>query len=203
MDAMILLVDDQPFYIEVLLTIFKKQQIYACVANSGEKALQILEHFDPDLILLDVMMPGMNGLETCRKIKTDKQKEGIPIIFMTALDSVEDKVAGFEAGAVDYITKPFHESEIMARITAHITLRRKSVALEKALNEINQLKDILPICSYCKMIRDDEGYWKQVEEYICTHTDIRFTHGICPECLKHVWEEMDTGNLSMSNVGKV
>ena len=202
MDAMILLVDDQPSHIEVLLGILKKQQFYAYVADCGEKALQILEHLDPDLILLDVMMPGMDGLETCRKIKTDKQKEAIPIIFMTALDSIEDKVAGFDAGAVDYITKPFHESEIMARITAHITLRRKSVALEKALDEIKQLKGILPICSYCKKIRDDEGYWKQVEEYISTHTDTRFSHGICPECLKRVWEEMDNDDLNMLNVGK-
>ena len=103
---------------------------------------------------------------------------------------------------MDYITKPFHEAEIMARITAHITLRRMSVALEKELDEIKQLKDILPICSYCKKIRDDEGYWKQVEEYISTHTDTRFSHGICPECLKRVWEEMDTDNLNLQHVDK-
>nr|WP_321465299.1 response regulator [uncultured Desulfobulbus sp.] len=191
MDAMILVVDDQPFYLEVLLSILKNQQFLACIADSGEKAVQMLEKLDPDLILLDVMMPGMDGLETCRKIKADRQKAEIPVVFMTALDSVEDKVAGFEAGAVDYITKPFHQAEILARITAHITLRRKSIALEKALNEIKSLKDILPICSYCKKIRDDEGYWKQVEDYISTHTDTRFSHGICPECLKREWEDID------------
>jgi len=189
MDAMILLVDDQPFYQEVLLSFFENQQFQTRIADSGVMALQMLEQFVPDLILLDVMMPGMDGFETCRRIKADEQKARIPVIFMTSLDSIEDKVAGFEAGGVDYITKPFHQAEILARITAHITLRRKSVALEKALDEIKTLKDILPICSYCKKIRDDEGYWKQVEDYISTHTDTRFSHGICPECLKREWED--------------
>jgi len=191
MDAMILVVDDQPFYQEVLLSFFENLQFKTRIADSGEQALQMLERFVPDLILLDVMMPGMDGFETCRRIKADEQKAKIPVIFMTSLDSIEDKIAGFEAGGVDYITKPFHQEEILARVTAHITLRRKSVALEKALDEIKTLKDILPICSYCKKIRDDEGYWKQVEDYISTHTDTRFSHGICPECLKREWEDMD------------
>ena len=136
----------------------------------------------------------MNGFEICRRIKADKELAELPVIFMTALDSVEDKVAGFSAGAVDYITKPFQQTEVLARIHTHITLKKRKKELEEALEEIKTLTGILPICSYCKQIRNDDGYWQQVEEYISQHSGALFSHGVCPSCYKKEMARLDAKN---------
>ncbi len=178
----ILVIDDQPANLKVLLSFLQKHDFLIYMVDSGQRALNVLPKIEPDLILLDVMMPGMNGFEICRRIKANKELGIIPVIFMTALDSVGDKMAGFSAGAVDYITKPFRRAEVMARITTHITLRKREKELEQALEEIKTLTGILPICAYCKQVRNDKGYWQQVEEYIAEHSRAMFSHGICPSC---------------------
>ncbi|MCI5124248.1 MAG: DNA-binding response regulator, partial [Candidatus Electrothrix sp. AR5] len=166
------------------------------MVDSGRRALDILPKIQPDLVLLDVMMPEMNGFEICRKIKADKDLATLPIIFITALDSVGDKVTGFSAGAVDYITKPFQQVEVLARINTHITLRKRERELEEALEEIKTLNGILPICSYCKQIRNDAGYWQQVEEYISEHSQAMFSHGVCPVCYKKTMERLGAEDVS-------
>ena len=191
MDAMILVVDDQPGNLKLLLSFLKSHHFHVRIANSGERALQMLERNLPDLILLDVMMPGMDGFEVCRRLQDDERTSDIPVIFMTALDSVEDKVTGFDAGGLDYITKPFQQAEVLARVNTHITLRKKSAALEKALAEIKVLSGILPICCRCKQIRDDAGYWQQVEQYISEHSEARFSHGYCPACFEKEMKKLD------------
>ncbi|WP_320041872.1 response regulator [uncultured Desulfobacter sp.] len=190
-ESMILIVDDQPNNIKVLISFLKSQNFQTRIAESGERALQLLDRFLPDLILLDVMMPGMNGFETCREIKTDEKKADIPIVFMTALDNIEDKVQGFKAGGVDYITKPFDQTEMLARINTHIELRRKTIALETAIDEIKTLNGLLPICAHCKKIRDDKGYWNLLETYIERHTQATFSHGVCPECMDKLYGKED------------
>lgn len=191
----ILVVDDQPANLKVLLSFLQEQDYRVYMVDSGQRAMEILPKVRPDLVLLDVMMPGMNGFEICRQIKTDKDLAALPVIFMTALDSVEDKMIGFSAGAVDYITKPFQQAEVLARIHTHITLRKREKELEAALEEIKTLTGILPICSYCKQIRNDKGYWQQVEEYISEHSGALFTHGICPSCYKKEIARLDTKKL--------
>nr|WP_319490391.1 response regulator [uncultured Desulfobacter sp.] len=190
-DPMILIVDDQPNNIKVLISFLKSQNFQTRIAESGERAMQLLDRFLPDLILLDVMMPGMNGFDTCTEIKADKKKADIPIIFMTALDNIEDKVQGFKAGGVDYITKPFDQTEMLARINTHIELRQKTIALETALAEIKTLSGLLPICASCKKIRDDKGYWNLLETYIEQHTQATFSHGVCPECMDKLYGKQD------------
>ncbi|MCI5167104.1 MAG: response regulator [Candidatus Electrothrix sp. GM3_4] len=192
----ILVVDDQPANLKVLLSFLQEHNYRVYMVDSGQRALNILPKVQPDLVLLDVMMPGMNGFEICKRIKADKELAALPIIFMTALDSVEDKVAGFSAGAVDYITKPFQQVEVLARISTHITLRKREKELKEALEEIKTLNGILPICSYCKQIRNDEGYWQQVEEYISEHSEAMFTHGVCPSCYMKVLDHL---NLTAKN----
>lgn len=192
----ILVVDDQPANLKVLLSFLQEHDYRVYMVDSGQRALDILPKIQPDLILLDVMMPGINGFEICRKIKEDKNQATLPIIFMTALDSVGDKMAGFAAGAVDYITKPFQQAEVLARINTHITLRKREKELEHALEEIKTLTGILPICSYCKQIRNDEGYWQQVEEYISEHSKAMFSHGVCPNCYKEAMARIETENIS-------
>ncbi|MCW5203867.1 MAG: response regulator [Candidatus Electrothrix communis] len=187
----ILVVDDQPANLKVLLSFLQEHDYRVYMVDSGQRALDILPKIQPDLVLLDVMMPGMNGFEICRRIKADKKLAALPIIFMTALDSVGDKVTGFSVGAVDYITKPFQQVEVLARINTHITLRKRERELEAALDEIKTLNGILPICSYCKQIRNDEGYWQQVEEYISEHSQAMFSHGVCPICYKKEMERLE------------
>jgi two-component system, sensor histidine kinase and response regulator len=119
----ILIVDDIPDNISTLFQFLDTQDFEVLVARHGEGAIELIEYERPDLILLDVMMPGIDGFETCRRLKAELKTQDIPIIFMTALSDTVDKVKGFELGAVDYITKPIHQEEVLARINTHITLR--------------------------------------------------------------------------------
>ncbi len=178
----ILVIDDQPTNLKVLLALLKENGFGVRIAENGERGLQVLRYHRPDIILLDVMMPGMDGFATCRRIKENPETASIPVIFMTALDSVEDKVAGFEAGGVDYITKPFQQIEVLARLRTHLEMLRQRQELEEALAEIRTLSGIIPICSCCKRIRDEEGYWQQVEQYIANHSEAQFSHALCRSC---------------------
>ena len=127
----ILLVDDQPTNLKVLVDYLDHAGFDVFVAKDGESAIEQLQHTSPDIILLDVMMPGMDGFETCRRLKSDEKTVAIPVIFMTALTDTMDKVKGFEAGAVDYVTKPIEQEEVFARITTHLTLRKLQQELEQ------------------------------------------------------------------------
>ena len=131
----ILIVDDLPANLGVLLGVLDGAGYDILVATSGESALARLAYMQPDLILLDVNMPGLDGYETCRRLKTDARWRDVPVLFLTAQDDPVDKVRGFEAGAVDYITKPLHAEEVLARVRAHLQIR----ALQQALAENNEL----------------------------------------------------------------
>ncbi|OQY57325.1 MAG: hybrid sensor histidine kinase/response regulator [Candidatus Parabeggiatoa sp. nov. 2] len=131
----LLIVDDMPTNLKMLFSYLRQLGFKVLVAQNGEDALVRVAHAPPDLILLDVMMPQMDGFETCGRLKENEATRDIPVIFMTALSETVDKVKGFEVGAVDYITKPVQHEEVLARITTHLTLRR----LQKTLEEKNQL----------------------------------------------------------------
>lgn len=127
----ILLVDDNPANLGVLIDLLRTSGYQLRVAESGERALVQLRHTPADIVLLDVMMPGIDGLETCRRLKADPAWADLPVIFMTALDDVVDKVAGFAAGAIDYITKPLQPQEVLARVRTHLRLRELQTELEE------------------------------------------------------------------------
>jgi class 3 adenylate cyclase len=118
----ILLIEDEPTNIQVLSAILKQQGYQISVATNGEQAVDRIEHVRPDLILLDIMMPGMDGFETCRRIKAATHWREIPIIFLTAKTETADIVRGFAAGAVDYVAKPFNAPELLARVRTHLAL---------------------------------------------------------------------------------
>jgi len=120
---LILIVDDNPTNIKVLFSFLKESGFKVLVAKDGESTLEKLQEITPDLILLDVMMPGIDGFETCRRIKASPQTQDIPVIFMTALSDTVDKVKGLKIGAVDYITKPFQQDEVLARMNIHLKLQ--------------------------------------------------------------------------------
>ena len=129
----IVIVDDKPTNLGVLFDFLTDSGFKVLVAQDGESAIQKVEYAHPDLILLDVMMPGIDGFETCRRLKANPSTQDIPVIFMTALSETVDKVKGFSLGAVDYVTKPVQQEEVRARVTLHLTIRN----LQKKLQEQN------------------------------------------------------------------
>ncbi len=142
----ILTVDDQPANLRVLIDCLERKGLHVLVALSGEEALERANFVLPDLILLDVHMPGLDGFATCRQLKTNPLTQRIPVIFMTGATETRDKLAGFAAGGVDYVTKPISEPEVLARIDTHLSvsaLRRqleiKNAQLERSNVELKQL----------------------------------------------------------------
>jgi signal transduction histidine kinase len=138
MQNQILIVDDNPTNTKVLFDCLKSAGYRILIAQSGESAIEKLKIASPDLILLDVMMPGINGFETCQYLKSTSATQNIPIIFMTALADTEEKIQGFSLGAVDYITKPFQQEEVLARINTHLQLRNLSKQMQTLNQELEQ-----------------------------------------------------------------
>jgi len=140
-NSTIMVVDDNPTNLRVLIEYLEESGYETMVAPSGERAIQQLEHAHPDLILLDIMMPGLDGFATCKLLKENKTTQSIPVIFMTALSDTEKKLKGFQMGAVDYITKPFQQEEVLARIDTHLTIqnqKKELISLNAKLSESNQ-----------------------------------------------------------------
>lgn len=135
----ILIVDDTPVNLGVVVDFLQSYGFGIRIARSGESALKRVQYDPPDVILLDVLMPGLDGFEICRRLKENEATTDIPVIFMTSLTNVEDKVKGFELGAVDYVTKPLHQEEVLARITTHLRLRdlTRTLADQKRQLEIS------------------------------------------------------------------
>ncbi len=197
MQQSILIVDDNAQNLQVLAGMLRSRDYRIAIVQDGQKALKFVDRKMPDLILLDIMLPGMDGYDVCRKLKENERTCDIPVIFISALNEVLDKVKSFSVGGVDYITKPFQGEEVLARVRTHLALRRLQVRLEeqnarlqKALEEVRTLRGILPICASCKKIRDDEGYWKQLESYFLKNSDIKFSHSVCPDCLKKLYPDL-------------
>ncbi len=163
-------------------------------AANGAEAWPVLQASPPPkLALLDWMMPEVDGVEICRRVRIDPRLQSTYILLLTARVDQEDIVAGLEAGADDYLTKPVNPSELKARLNVgrRIVELQQSLAdrvheLETAISNVHQLQGLLPICSYCKKIRDDKNYWQQVDSYITSHSAVQFSHGICPDCYEHL-----------------
>jgi two-component system sensor histidine kinase/response regulator len=143
----LLVVDDIPTNLKVLFTYLRNLDFKIRIAQDGEDALKQVDYAKPDLILLDVMMPKMDGFETCRRLKSRTETADIPVIFMTALTDVVDKVKGFEIGAVDYITKPIQHEEVLARINLHLTLRKLQQNLEERNASLTKMQDSIQVAN--------------------------------------------------------
>ena len=174
--SLILAVDDTPSDLELLAKILEREGYNLALAKDGSQALDLAAKEKPDLILLDIFMPGMDGIEICRRLKADPAIQDIPVIFVTSQSGSDEVLAGFEAGAVDYVTKPFRIPELLARVHVQAELRRVQ-------REIRSLRGILPTCAHCKKIRDEKGIWHSIESYISQHSEAHFSHGICPDCI--------------------
>lgn len=164
------------------------------IARDGEEAWRVLESADaPKLAIMDWMMPVLDGVEICRRVRLAPRASPAYLILLTARGDNQDIVRGLDAGADDYVTKPFNQDEMRARLNVGVrvvelqtNLADRVIELERALAGVNQLQGLLPICSYCKKIRDDKNYWQQVEGYISAHSEAQFSHGICPDCYEKI-----------------
>jgi CheY-like chemotaxis protein len=190
----ILIAEDDPVSRRILERFLTKWGFDAVVTRDGPEAWEILSGENPPgMAILDWMMPDLEGPEVVRRVRARESEKGISnpvyIILLTARESPEDVVRGFEAGADDYVTKPFQKDELQARVRVGAKMRilQKALAervedLEVALHEVRTLKGLLPICSYCKKIRDDDNYWTDVERYFEKFSAAEFSHGVCPDC---------------------
>ena len=168
-------------------------------AHDGREAWDILQRDTSlSMLVLDWMMPGMNGPELCQQIRLDESRPYAYVLLLTARDSRADLVAGLDAGADDYLIKPFDPDELRARVHVgirvlklHERLTERVAELKEALEKVQRLDGLLPICSYCKSVRTDQNYWEQVEKYIAQRSEVQFSHGICPHCYEKVIAEFE------------
>ena len=196
----ILVAEDQAVSRHILVANLRKWGYGVTAVEDGTRAWETLQADEaPQLVILDWLMPGMDGIEICRRIRKSPQTRPIYLILLTARRGQEDKIHGLQSGADDYITKPFNREELRARVQVGIrvlelqgALAQRIRELEEALSRVKTLQGLLPICSYCKKIRNDRNYWQQVEGYIGDHSEAQFSHGICPECYaRFVQPELD------------
>jgi DNA-binding response OmpR family regulator len=197
----ILLAEDDPTTLRVLETTLSKWGYQVVPTRDGAEALRVLEGTEsPRLALLDWIMPLVDGLEVCRKVRTVPTTLPPYLILLTGKGSKEDIVSGFDAGADDYLVKPFNREELRARLRVGVRMVEMQTALvqklEEALSKVKQLQGLVPICAYCKKVRDDCNYWQQVDAYMTAHTEARFSHGICPDCMAGIVQpEMQCARL--------
>ncbi|MEP6669486.1 MAG: response regulator transcription factor [Chthoniobacter sp.] len=167
-------------------------------AQDGAAAAEILAGPDaPSLAILDWMMPVMDGVEVCRRVRQNRNSPYIYLLMLTAKSQKDEIAAGLDAGADDYVIKPFDPDELRARLKVgqrvvelERALEKRVKDLETALNDVKRLKTLLPICMYCKSVRDDRDYWRQIDEYIYAETGTDFSHGICPACMEKMSKEL-------------
>lgn len=186
----VLIAEDDSVSRRLLEATLDKWGYEVIVTTDGLEALEVLRQPDaPSLAILDWMMPGMDGAEVCLKARETVADRLLYIILLTAKGRKEDVVEGLTAGADDYVVKPFDRAELKARINAgerilrlQAELAARVKELELALANVKLLQGLLPICCYCKKIRNDQNYWQQVDGYIADHSEAQFTHGICPDC---------------------
>ena len=186
----VLIAEDDAVSRRLLEATLAKWGYEVVVTTDGLQALEVLSQPDaPSLAILDWMMPGLDGAQVCVKARELAGERLLYMILLTAKGRKEDIVEGLTAGADDYVVKPFDRSELKARINAgerilrlQAELASRVKELELALTNVKLLQGLLPICCYCKKIRDDKNYWQQVDTYVADHSEAQFTHGICPDC---------------------
>jgi len=204
----ILIVDDSPDQQALLRSILSKAGHADLLSADSAKAAARVLNLDGDstsqkidLILMDVLMPEQDGVETCRQIKRCSHLEDVPVIMVTAKSDLSNLREAFAAGAMDFISKPVHSVELLARVSSalllkqemdrrknrELELRRSNEELQKALKEVKVLRGLIPICASCKKIRNDGGFWQQIEEYLSEHSEAEFSHGLCQPCIKKLY----------------
>ena len=189
----ILLAEDDPMYARLLQRLLEGEYEVLPARDGVEAWEALLAENPPQLAVLDWLMPRIDGIEVCRRVRHHPGMASTYMILLTSRDHIKDVLAGFEAGADDYLVKPCDPEELRARVRVgrrvvelQSALAAHVAQLEQALASVRQLQGLLPICSYCKRIRNDENYWEQLETYVSEHSEASFSHGICPNCYQSI-----------------
>ncbi|MFA5262533.1 MAG: response regulator transcription factor [Opitutaceae bacterium] len=188
----ILIADDDLTSRAALTAVLHKYGHEVLATCDGAEAWNVLQRSDaPRLAILDWEMPGLDGIEVCRRSHTREMDQPPYLILLTTRGEKKDVTQGLHAGADDYLAKPFDPAELNARvevgcrlIALQDRLASRVQELQEALAHIKILRGIVPICSGCKKIRDDAGFWNQVEAYVSAHSEAKFSHGLCPDCMR-------------------
>ena len=198
-DVKILIVEDDPDLLFASARIFKTAGYEVLTASTARDCMELVKKNLPDLVLLDVILPDASGHDLCGQIKADPALINIFVVLIsgTRIDSAE-QADGLDIGADGYIARPITNRELLARINAMVRILRAErerdrliVQLEEALARVKKLSGLLPICAGCKKIRDDKGYWNQIERYLKEHSDAILSHGICPECAEKYYPDLN------------
>src|ERR1051326_2076485 len=186
----ILIAEDEALSRHVLQSVLKKWGYDVVPTDNGQAALEVLQKPNPpEIALLDWAMPQLDGVTVCRRLRAQQRVDPTYVIFVSAKATSENVVAGLQAGADDYIVKPFDRDELQARLQVGVrivelqrALANRVRQLEESLTQLTKLRGLLPICSYCHKVRADKDYWQQVEEYLTEQSAVQFSHSICPQC---------------------
>lgn len=201
-----MVVDDDPDILFATARIVEMAGYSVMKASSASDCRVLLRKQRPDLILLDVVLPDTVGPELCREIKADPDFEGIFVILISSMktsshqqaDGLDVGADGLDVGADGYIARPISNRELKARVDAMVRILvaererdRLIIELKNALAEVKTLSGLLPLCLHCKKVRDDKGYWNQIEAYIERNSEVDISHSICPECAEKYYPDMD------------
>ncbi len=195
-----LIADDDRITATMLRRTLERWHLEVVVVHDGHQAWDAIQRdAGISLVILDWMMPGIDGSQLCRQIRADESRRHLYVLLLTARHEQADRVAGLDAGADDYLTKGFDPEEFRARVQVGMrvvglqeALSARVAELERALVHVKQLHGLLPICSYCKKVRNDGNYWEQVEHYVSEHSEVRFSHSICPTCYDRAIDGLET-----------
>ena len=189
----ILLAEDDPVFATLLRRLLEGEHEVILARDGAEAWDTLLSEDAPQLAVLDWLMPRMDGIELCRRVRQQPEMASKYMILLTSRDQIKDVLTGFEAGADDYLVKPCNPEELRARVRVgcrvvglQSALAAHVAQLQQALASVRQLQGLLPICSYCKRIRNDQNYWEQLETYLSDHSEALFSHGICPSCYQSI-----------------
>jgi DNA-binding response OmpR family regulator len=190
-----LIADDDRVTATILASALRRWGFEVTLAHDGRTAWEHIVSHRPQMIILDWMMPEIDGLDLCHRIRQEPGSAHAYVILLTSRDASADRVKGLDAGADDYVTKPFDREELRARIMVGKRVARiqselgdRVSELQQALANVRQLEGLIPICSYCSRIRSDQDSWEQMESYVSAHSSATFSHGICPTCLEKMSE---------------
>jgi phosphoserine phosphatase RsbU/P len=201
----VLIVDDSDFELAVLQKMLSELDVELLCASSGEDALALLGDNEVALVLMDVHMQGISGMETASRMRQESALSQVPIIFITGTEISQEQIGeGYGVGAVDYLLKPVNPVWLRSKVRVFCELSRQRTViqdqlklirnshevLQQQLEEIKELRGFIPICANCKKVRNDGGYWENLEQYISDHSGAEFSHSVCPTCTDVLYPEL-------------